>query len=478
MLWYDLETFGRNPRWDRIAQYASIRTGADFQPVGEPTSVYCLVTPDYLPDPEACLVTGLTPQRVKARGVSEAALAELVYRQMTEPATCVVGYNNIRFDDEFVRSLFYRNFFDPYRREYGDGNSRWDILDLVRMTHDLRPEGMTWRYDEQGRPVFQLEQLSAANGIEHEQAHDALSDVRATIELARLIHQRQPRLFRFLFGLRRKDEVRRLVNLQSPRPLLHSSAMFTRRGGCTSVVYPLSAHPSQPNVVISYDLRYDPRPWMDLEVAEIRRRVFTPGNELDDSERVHVKGIHLNRSPAVAPLRTLTDERAAALELDLARCEAHASLLRERPDLLRKVREVYSRDAFTEPRDPELQIYSGGFFGDEDRRIFEQIHSSEPGQLVAATPAFVDPRGPELYRRYVARNHFRLLSRAEQNRWMSHCASRLLAPEIEGVVNYGTFRRKVENALARTDTPAAHKPILRDLLEYADWLDSNVLSYR
>lgn len=478
MLWYDLETFGRHPRWDRIAQYASLRTGADFEEIGEPTSVYCLVTPDYLPDPDACLITALTPQRVKAHGVSEAQLAELVYRQMIQPGTCVAGYNNIRFDDEFVRNLFYRNFYDPFRREYSDGNSRWDILDLVRMTHDLRPDGIEWLYDEQGRPVFQLEQLSAANGIESRRAHDALSDVRATVGLARLVHQKQPKLFRFLYGLRRKEAVRKLLNLQSPRPVVHSSAMFTRPGGCTSLVYPLSTHPSQPNVIICYDLRFDPRDWMDLPVEEIRRRVFTRTEELGPEERVHFKGVHLNRSPALAPLATLSDERAAALNLDPASCRQNAEVLRSRPELLRKVREVYTEDGFVEPRDPELQIYSGGFFGDEDRRTFQQIHASEPAELVSSPPAFVDPRGAELLRRYLARNHFAALPKAEQDRWVSHCASRLLAPEIDGVTDYGKFRRKVENSLARTDTPAAHKPILRELLEYADWIERNVLSYR
>ncbi|MCA1755827.1 MAG: exodeoxyribonuclease I, partial [Spirochaeta sp.] len=208
LLWYDLETFGRNPAWDRIAQYASVRTGADFEPVGDPTVLYCRASPEYLPEPEACLVTGLTPQRVKPQGLSEAEFADRVHREMTVPGSCVVGYNTVRFDDEFIRNLFYRNFYDPYRREYADGNSRWDIVDLVRMTHDLRPEGITWPEGEDGKPVFQLELLSAANGLLHNKAHDALSDVYATIALARLVHERQPKLFEFLFKLRKKDEVR------------------------------------------------------------------------------------------------------------------------------------------------------------------------------------------------------------------------------------------------------------------------------
>ncbi len=479
LLWYDLETFGVHPRWDRVGQFAAIRTNYRFEPVGDPICIFCRLSPDYIPDPDSCLVTGLTPRIVNEKGMSEADFADAVHREMTVPGTCVVGYNNIRFDDEFVRNLFYRNFYDPYRREYDAGNSRWDILDLVRMTHDLRPEGISWLHDEEGKPSFRLEELTAANEIGHERAHDALSDVRATIGLAALLQEKQPKLFRYHFKLRKKEEVRRLLNLQSPRPVVHTSGMFTRPGGCTSVVYPLSVHPSRTNEIIVYDLRFDPRTWMDLEVKEIRRRVFTRTEDLDGVERVRFKSIHLNRSPAVAPLNTLTPARAEVLGLDVNQCALHARLLRERSDLVQKVRAVYTQDdaALIAPRDPELQIYSGGFFGDEDRETFEVIHHTDAKELILNSPRFVDSRGPELLRRYLARNHFDLLSDAERSRWISYCASRLLAPELDSVVDYGRFRRQIENMLSRTDTKAAQKTTLRDLRDYADWIEANILHY-
>ncbi|MFW6292810.1 MAG: exodeoxyribonuclease I, partial [Spirochaetota bacterium] len=167
LLWYDLETFGRHPQWDRIAQFAAIRTNDRFEEVGEPTVAWCRLTPDYVPHPDACLITGITPQTVQERGVSEREFAGLVHDQMIAPSTCSVGYNSIRFDDEFVRALFYRNFYDPYRREYAENNSRWDIIDLMRMCHDLRPDGIEWLYDDRGVPVFRLEEIAKANGIEH-----------------------------------------------------------------------------------------------------------------------------------------------------------------------------------------------------------------------------------------------------------------------------------------------------------------------
>lgn len=480
LLWYDLETFGTHPRWDRIGQFAAVRTDGEFTPVGDPVVIYCRLSPDYVPNPEACLVTGMVPQLVNEQGVSEAEFASRIEHEMSQAGTCVVGFNNLSFDDEFVRNLFYRNFYDPYRREYDNGNTRWDILDLTRMTHDLRPEGIEWVHDEEGRPSFRLEELAAANGIVHDRAHDALSDVNATIGLARLIHEKQPRIFGYSYRLRKKESVRRLLNLQRPVPLLYASSVFTRPGGCTTIVYPLSAHPSNQNEIIACDLRYDPSRWVDFEPEEIRRRLFSKASELDDEERPHLHGIRVNRSPALAPMSTLTDERAAALGLDVAQCLRNADFLRERTDLVRKVRAVFLPDTegLPQPHDPELRIYTDSFFGDEDRETFAAIHAADPRELIESPPRFVDPRGPELLRRYLARNYFDLLPASEQSRWMSTCASRLLAPELNEVLDFARYRRQVESQLARSDTPARDKTILRELLEYAKWLESTVLAYR
>ena len=272
-LWYDLETFGTHPGWDRIAQFAALRTDEAFQEVAAPELAYCRISPDYLPHPEACLITGITPRITGERGVVEAEFAALLQRQMRVPGTCIVGYNTARFDDEFVRNLFYRNFYDPYAHEYAAGNSRWDIIDLARITHDLRPDGVQWVYHEDGRPDFRLERLSAANGLEHESAHDALSDVRVTLALATLLHEKQPRLFAFHFGLRKKEAVRRLLNLQNPQPVVLAASTFTRPGACSSVVYPIAVDPVNANRMLCYDLRFDPAPLIDgsIDRSEERR---------------------------------------------------------------------------------------------------------------------------------------------------------------------------------------------------------------
>ena len=476
LLWYDLETFGLHPQWDRIAQFAAIRTDDSFTEVGEPVVAYCRLTPDYVPHPDACLVTGITPDVVAERGVSEREFAAIVHRQMIEPGTCTVGFNNLRFDDEFVRALFYRNFYDPYRREYLENNSRWDILDLLRMFHDLRPDGINWLRDDRGVPVFKLEALAEANDVEHESAHDALSDVRATIGLARLLHRVNERLFRFYFSLRKKDEARKWLNLQKMEPVLHTSAMFSSPNGCTSIVLPLSVAPENANEVIAYDLRHDPDDWLDADVDEIRRRVFTRKEELGDTPRIPLKGIHVNRSPAVAPLSTIDADRARALGLDIDGCLEHARKITARTDIVQRIRNVYSVRQRRDAHDPDLQIYSGDFFPDEDRIEFDLIRELPPQKLREHPPKLYDPRGPEMLWRYIARNYPESLSEDERQKWLSFCATRILTPEARGAMDIGTFMRDVRNRLSRVDTPPRDKVVLKRLLEYGEHLEQTVLA--
>jgi exodeoxyribonuclease-1 len=476
-LWYDLETFGLHPQWDRIAQFGALRTNAKFEEIEAPIDLYCRLSPDYVPQPEACLVSGISPQDVEETGLSERDFAARIYAEMIRGSTCTVGFNNLRFDDEFIRALFYRTFYDPYRREYDEGRTRWDILDLMRMCRDLRPEGIVWPYnEEEKRPVFQLEALTAANGIPHENAHNALADVRATIALAGLVHEKQPKLFSYYFGLRKKDFVRKLLALQSIKPVVHTSVMFSSPWGCTSLVLPLSVDPHHSNRVITCDLREDPSGWVDLPAADIRRRVFTSREELGEESRIPLKGVHINRSPAVAPLSTLNEERAEALHIDISACLRHAEILRSRPELIQKIRAVYAEPPRKIPVDVDLRIYSGDFFPDEDRVEFETLRASGPQELLSRPPRFYDSRGPEMLWRYIARNFPEALPETDRQKWRSFCASRILTPEARGAMDIGAYMREVRNRLGRVDTPAADKVILKKLLEYGEYLEKTILS--
>ena len=431
--WHDYETFGRVPRRDRPSQFAGVRTDADLNEVGAPLMQYCQPAPDFLPEPEACLLTGILPQTCLANGLPEHAFADAIEQQLAQPGTVGVGYNSIRFDDEVTRHLFWRNLIDPYAREWQNECGRWDLLDVVRCTWALRPEGIEWPTHDDGRPSFKLEHLTAANGLAHATAHDALSDVRATIALARLIKARQPKLWEFCLRLRRKDAVQQEMDhaQRAGQPFLHISGMYGTERGCMALVWPLAPHPTNKNEVIVWDLSADPEELFTLDVPSIRQRMFAKSADLPEGiARLPIKTIHLNKSPVViGNLKTLSPEVAAKWGLDAALCLRHADVLARKANLLAGMwPAVFERPAreggVGTSLDVDEDLY-GGFIGNEDRRALQRLRTLTGEQLASKRPAFVDARLDEILFRYRARNFPATLNAAEQLQWREHCAHRL-----------------------------------------------------
>ncbi len=423
IFWYDYETTGINPRCDRPLQMAGIRTDADLNEIAAPVNLYCQPGDDILPHPMACLITGITPARLAEQGMCEADFMRLVHAQLAAPGTCGAGYNTLRFDDEVTRYSLYRNFYDPYGREWQGGNSRWDLIDVVRAAYALRPDGIVWP-EEQGRVSLKLERLTAANGIDHGQAHDALSDVRATIALARLIRDRQPKLYNYLFNLRNKRKVQEQITLL--QPLVHISGRFSAARHYLGVVLPLAWHPHNRNALIVCDLHADPGPLLEEEAETLRQRLYTRHEDLAQGTRpVPLKLVHINRCPVLAPLNVLRPQDQQRLQLDMTTVHARAASLQHNPQLWQdRVQAVYGKEDFSGHEDPEQQLYDG-FIGERDRRLCEQVRMAEPEQLAQPVWPFDDGRLPELLFRYRARNFADTLNTAEQQRWLDFCRARL-----------------------------------------------------
>jgi len=430
-LWHDYETFGADPRRDRPAQFGAIRTTMELEVVGDPVAVFCRPARDVLPDLGACLVTGITPQRADAEGVIEAEFAARVHDVLAEPGTCGVGYNTLRFDDEFTRNLLYRNFYDPYAREWENNNSRWDIIDLARMCYALRPHGIEWPKREDGSPTFRLEDLARANYVmQQHRAHDALSDVEATLGLARVLRARQPRLWDWHFAMRRKQRVFELIDVAGMTPILHVSSRYPSIRGCLAMIAPIAWHPSRQNSVIAFDLDGDPAPLIDLDAEAIADRVFTPRADLPEGvERIPLKLVHTNKSPALAPLGVLKITDTDRIALDVNRNLQNLERLRAVSGLAEKVRQVFAREkprdvAPGAPQDPDLALYDG-LMSDDDRPLLRSVRQTPPDQLGTRPFAFRDARCTELLFRYRARNWPGTLTAEEAQRWETERRRRL-----------------------------------------------------
>ncbi|WP_426237734.1 exodeoxyribonuclease I [Pseudomonas sp. TWP3-2] len=452
IFWYDYETTGINPRCDRPLQVAGIRTDHELNEIDTPVNLYCQPSEDILPHPAACVITGITPSRLAAEGLSEADFMTRIHAQLATPGTCGAGYNTLRFDDEMTRYSLYRNFFDPYAREWQSGNSRWDLIDVVRAAYALRPDGLVWPTDDEGKVTLKLERLTAANGIDHGHAHEALSDVRATIALARLIREKQPKLYDWLFQLRSKQKVMDQIRLL--QPMVHISGRFSAARSYVGVVLPLAWHPSNKNALIVCDLHLDPQGLLDLDAETLRQRLYTRREQLAEGELpVPLKLIHINKCPVVAPLSVLRADDQQRLGLDMALYQARALRLSDAPAIWKdKVAAIYTREDFTQSEDPEQQLYDG-FIGDRDRRLCEQVRTADPEQLAQEQWPFDDERLPELLFRYRARNFADTLNSAEQERWRIFCRQRLSAPEWGAPNTLDSFAEAAQQWLANA-TPA------------------------
>lgn len=429
--WHDYETWGADTRRDRPAQFAGIRTDLELNIIGDPLEIYCSLANDYVPHPQACLVTGLTPQKVNRLGIPETEFIQRINQEFSQPGTTVAGYNSIRFDDEITRQSLYRNFQDPYAREWQNGNSRWDIIDLVRACYALRPEGIEWPEREPGIPSFRLELLTAANGISHEGAHDALSDVTATIAMAKLVKDKQPKLFQFLFDLRRKQQVSKYLDLVNMTPVVHISSKLPATQGCCTYISPLAYHPDNKNGVVCVNLNMDISPLLELSADEIAQRMYTRKSELGDRLPVPLKVVHINKCPVIAPAKTLTAERADELGIDRELCRKNLDLLKANPALREKIEQVYQQPRdFAAESDPDLMLYSGGFFSQHDKAQMEIILGTPPEALSGLVMEFDDPRLTEMFYRYRARNYPLTLSEQELRRWDNYRRDKLDGTEF------------------------------------------------
>ncbi len=461
---YDYESFGINPAKDRPAQFAGIRTDENFNIIGEPVMLFCQQTNDYLPSPEAIMVTGILPQQCQQQGVPEYQFAEGILGEFSQPNTCILGYNNVRFDDEMTRYTFYRNLIAPYAYSYANGNSRWDLIDLVRACYALRPDGINWVYDDDGLPSFRLEQLTKANGIAHENAHDAMSDVYATIALMKLIKEKQPKLFSYFFQRRHKKAIAEMLDFSNLTPLVHVSGMFGNARSNISVIVPVVWDATNSNKALCIDLMGDIDAMLNRTPEKNHELLFTPKAELElqNIAPVPLKGVHVNKCPILAPLNVLRPQDAERLGIDLNRCLANLEKLKQHLSLRDDVLTIQGDQQFTDTsavENVETQLYNG-FFSYADQDHLTLLRETPVADWDKLNLKFSDPRIPALLFHYKARYFYKTLSRAEQLKWQKYRRAKIDA-EIPA------FEESFQQMCEQHSTDKQKLQLLQKLAEYA-----------
>jgi exodeoxyribonuclease-1 len=469
--WHDYETWGVNPQKDFPCQFAGIRTDMELNIIDKPMMIYSQIPSDYLPTPQACLITGITPQLSLQKGLTESEFIKKIHQQFSQANTCVVGFNNLRFDDEVTRNTLYRNFYDPYAREWQNGNSRWDIIDLLRACYALRPEGINWPTNEQGVPNFKLQNLTAENDIQHEGAHDAMADVYATIAVAKLIKKAQPKLFDYLLNLRSKRNVAALIDCDKITPLVHVSSKIPALHGCCTWIAPICYHPSNKNAVIVLNLAIDPTHLLSLDSEQILKKLYSPNSMLAEGEqRLPIKLVHINKCPVVAPAKTLSKENALRLGIDRNSCLENLAKIRANHSLKDKLIKVFSENSEKSDLDPEHALYSGGFFSDEDKHLIENVRQANENALTGLSLPFTDPRLSTLLFRYKARNFPHTLNENEIEQWQHHRKFRMLDEKSPATIRMQEYMQQIEDLSQEYGQNPDKLAVLQALYEYVQTL--------
>lgn len=442
--WYDYETFGISPKTSRIAQFAGIRTDENLNIINE-QMFYCQPTHDCLPSPEACMVTGISPQLCTEKGTIEHQFMQKIHAEFSTPKTCIVGYNSIRFDDEFTRYALYRNFIDPYACYWQNRNSRWDILDVVRLCYALKKEeSLNWVYDDTGKPIFKLDQLSIKNGIEHTDAHDALADVRATIALGKIIKDKQPKLFDYTFSLRDKKTVASKIRLLEP--MLHTSGMYPAELSCTRLSIALAYHPEYPHRVLVFNLDQDPAILLTSNIDELRTLLFTKQSELPKGdERLQIKELIFNKSPMFVPnVRKLEAKITQQLKIDTPKCLKHLAFIEQNQlKISETVQNLYRNKPKTPAVDVDQALYDG-FIDNTDRKICDQVQNLSIAELKVFQPKFKDKKLATLLTHFKARNYPESLSKDEQEYWFETVQARVQAGK-NGYIRIDDYLQQIDN---------------------------------
>ncbi|MEK7603418.1 MAG: exodeoxyribonuclease I [Patescibacteria group bacterium] len=463
---YDLETSGFNPREARIMQFAGQRTSLDLDLINEPVNLLIKITADVLPDPDAILLTGITPQKTLSEGITEAEFLKLFHEQIALPGTIFVGYNSIRFDDEFMRYLHYRNFYDPYEWQYTDSKSKWDLLDVMRMARALRPEGMQWPFDSNGKPSNRLELLSVINKIGHKNAHDALADVIALIELTKKFKKVQPKLFSYLLGMRDKTAIETFIN--NSKTFLYSSGKYPGEFQKTTIVTAVSPHPTRQAVLV-YDLRYDPRPFINMTADQLAESWKL---KYDDPKRLPVKTMQFNRCPAVAPIGVLDQSAQDRIKIDLILTETYYKMIAEHPKFAKNLSQAIeildkaqqSQFVSTES-DVDSKMYEG-FFSRSDKYAMSAVRAADETEIASISPTFEDSRLDALLTLYKARNYSKSLNDEERKSWDRHIERKLLTGDDNS--RAGQFFKRISELDLDPKTTDSMRYLLQELQLYAE----------
>lgn len=477
-IWHDYETSGINKALDRPVQFAAIKTDNYLKPTGEQWDFYCKLTNDIIPKASAMVLTRINPFYLEKEGLEEYEFAKKIFDIMIEPNTCSLGYNTIKFDDEVTRNLFYRNFFEIYDRENKNGNSRWDLIDLTRAFYAISPDGLKWPKKDDGTPDFKLENLAKENDLIQEQAHNALSDVRATLNLAQILRKNNKDLFDYIYLMKSKENIIQLMddNLKQYKLLGWVSSFVKANQGCLTFIQPFLKVKNFGEQYWCVDFTSSEEAFNEL-IQNPKKCLLNKFKKQDDE--ISLGGalcqIRPNKSPIIihpSKLKKVDWGRLGISGDEIKQRYAKIQSFLKNEEWLKEINEAIYELPKIEPYiDVEQKIYQGNFLSYDDKRRCSLIRGKkEP--IDKMWPKFSDERMSELLFRYKNRHSIETTEK-EKADWKEWVKKKLIGTFDNSTEKYshgsiGEFLTDWKEIFLKKETlDEKQEIILNDTIKYA-----------
>jgi len=412
-IFYDTETTGLSAGFDQILQFAAIITDDDLNPVEE-VNLRCRLLPHVIASPGALAITGVRPADIAGANLSHYEMIRDIRALVERHAPVVmVGYNSISYDENMLRQAFYQTLNPIYLTNTG-GNTRMDVLNLAHAASEYAPGLLSIPTNARGRSVFKLDQLAPANGLMHEDAHEAMSDTQATLDLARMIRNGAPEVWEALYAARSKPSA--LAFMEREEVFCATNMRF---GQSSILATRIGANPENPSEVAVFDLTHDPAHYLDIARGDMPSLLRTTPRP--------IRTVKANQQPILVPYG-LSNDHVAGNDLPEDLLRERAAQVRAHPNFEEKVVHAVANRYPPWEQSPhvEARIYEG-FPSRADENLMVDFHRRPWEERIAIVDQFQDERLRALGERLVWAERPDVLSEEASQRLDAWQRNRFLA---------------------------------------------------